>query len=290
MSAQRKGGIEIGRYRLDILNAGDFWLDGGAMFGIVPKTMWSRRITADEKNRIPMTARCLLLRDEHHCILIDAGAGDKEDARFADRYGISFPQGRLEEQLMRLGVSAEDVTHIMLTHLHFDHVGGCTKRCEDGSVSLVFQNAVHMVQREHWEWALSKPLREEASFLDENLLPILRSGRLQLLEGSETGLSEIASSVFYGHTKAMQGFWVGVPGNGFFYAADLIPTQHHLRPLWNMGYDIEPLRTPGEKEEVMSRAHHQGFDVVFEHDRDVIACGVDRGVNGWEWMAPKSVT
>ena len=290
MSAQRKGGITIGRYRLDILNAGDFWLDGGAMFGIVPKTMWSRSIVADEKNRIPMTARCLLLRDEHHCILIDAGAGDKEDARFVDRYGISFPEGRLLQQLSALGVDATEVTHVLLTHLHFDHVGGCTTRHENGDTSLVFPHALHMVQREHWDWAMSKPSREEASFLDDNLRPILSSGRLHLLEGSSTGLPEIEASVFYGHTKAMQGFWVGVVGNGFFYAADLIPTQHHLRPLWNMGYDIEPLRTPDEKDEVMSRAYQQGFDVVFEHDRDAFARGVGRGVKGWEWTDPKSVT
>src|SRR5690606_26097508 len=173
---------KIGPYSLHTIETGRFGLDGGAMFGIVPKPLWERRIQADERNRIPMHMRCLLLEGDGRVILIDNGLGDKYDRKFQDIFAVDQESSSLASSLREAGFTEDDVTDVVLTHLHFDHCGGSTRR-GSGGLELTFPNAKHHVQRKHWEWACEPNLREAASFLSENLDPLSRSGQLELVDG-----------------------------------------------------------------------------------------------------------
>ncbi len=176
--------MTLAGYQIDLIPAGMLSLDGGAMFDIVPRPLWERHIPADEKNRIPLAMRCLLLRGHGRTILVDTGLGDKTDAKFDRIYAVNRTHTLLGS-LAALGVSPSDVTDVLLTHLHFDHCGGATRRTESGALELTFPNATHYVQRTHWEWAHASP-REGASFLAENLDPLEASGKLHQLEGAQT--------------------------------------------------------------------------------------------------------
>lgn len=258
--------MHLGGYQLDIVHAGTLRLDGGAMFGIVPKALWERRIPADEQNRIPLATRCLLLQGHGRTILIDCGAGDKFGEKMAGIYAIDHTEHTLLGSLAALGVAPEDVTDVLLTHLHFDHCGGSTVRDQDGSLRLTFPNATHHVQLSHWAWAHESP-REGASFLAENLDPLEASGQLNLLNGETTPFPNVRVIVVDGHTRGQQLPLIegGTEGT-LLYAADLVPTAAHIPLLWIMAYDVEPLATLQEKERVLARAAREGWTVFFEHD------------------------
>ncbi|MEM1054123.1 MAG: MBL fold metallo-hydrolase [Bacteroidota bacterium] len=277
--------MTLAGYDIDTVDAGRFALDGGAMFGIVPRALWARHIEPDDQNRIPMTARCLLLRGHGRVVLVDTGMGDKHDAKFARIYGAG-PFTLLDE-LARLGVASEDVTDVFLTHLHFDHVGGAVSRDANGGLALTFPHAQHHVQAEHWRWAQASP-REGASFLSENLDPLEASGKLNLLEaGAPSPLPHTEIVTVDGHTRGQHLLLVREGDRVLFFAGDLLPTAAHVPLLWIMAYDIAPLDTLAEKERLLARAAEEGWTVVFEHDVATAAGEIGRGDRGYSVVNPR---
>ena len=273
--------MTLAGYEITPVDAGRLRLDGGAMFGIVPRPLWSRHIEPDDRNRIPLAMRCLLLRGHGRTILVDTGVGTKADDRFRDLYALADPPGgSLVAALGALGVSPTDVTDVVLTHLHFDHGGGATTRGADGALALTFPEAAHHVQRRHWAWAHASA-REAASFLAENLEPLARSGRLVLSDGEASPFPGVSYVVVDGHTRAMQLPLVAGAGGTLLYAADLVPTAAHVPLLWGMAYDIEPLATLREKERVLARAADEGWWLAFEHDHETALARIERTPKGF---------
>lgn len=253
-------------YALTPLETGRVHLDGGAMFGIVPKPLWQRRIAADARNRIPLAMRCLLAEAGERLVLVDAGVGDKNDAKFADIYGIDHSEHTLHGSLRAAGRDASDVTDLVLTHLHFDHCGGATRRRPDGALELAFPNARVHVQRDHWTWATRDNKREQASFLAENLEPLEQSGHLVLHDGPGEILPGVRVRLAHGHTRAQQVVLVDDAHGTVAFPADLLPTQHHLAPAWTMGYDVLPMTSMDEKAAFLADALAGGWRLLFEHD------------------------
>jgi len=235
------------------------------MFGIIPKPLWSRRISPDDQNRIPLNMRCLLLEGEGRVILVDNGLGDKYDDKFADIYAIDTEYASLSGSLQDAGFSEGDVTDVILTHLHFDHCGGSTRRIE-GELELVFPNARYHVQRTHWDWAQNPNMRERASFLAENLEPLAESSQLSLLDGPIELFPGIELILVNGHTESQQLVKVKGRERTLVYVADLLPTSSHLRLPWIMAYDVRPLTTLVEKKRFLDEAVEGGWHFFFEHD------------------------
>jgi glyoxylase-like metal-dependent hydrolase (beta-lactamase superfamily II) len=278
----------IGPYELHTIETGRFGLDGGAMFGIVPRPLWERRIQPDSKNRIPLQMRCLLLEGESRVILIDNGLGEKIDEKFRRIYAVDHESSSLSRSLHAAGFSPEDVTDVVLTHLHFDHCGGCTKMAGD-TLKLTFPNARYHVQRAHWEWARSANVREAASFLDENLAPLGRSGRLELVEGACPLFPGVEVITVDGHTEAQQLVKIHDAERTLVFVADLLPTTAHLREAWIMAYDVRPLVTLEEKRTFLEQALEKGWDFFFEHDPDVAVGTPARTAGGIEIAEARSL-
>lgn len=264
----------IGGLRVHAITAGLQRLDGGAMFGVVPKPLWERRIAPDARNRIPLAMRCLLLEHESGLVLIDTGAGSKENEKFHDTYGVEnrgAEQGDtwLEDGLRTLGVEPGDIALVLNTHLHFDHAGGNTRRDADGTVRASFPNARYVVQGGEYQYATHTNERTAASYFPHNFVPLYESGQLELV----TGEVEIAGGIRLvpapGHTPHHQGILVDGGGEVAFYPADLVPTAAHLPLPWIMGYDVEPLVTLETKRDLLARAVADDWLFVFEHDAEV---------------------
>ncbi len=259
---------ELGRFRLHALEAGLQRLDGGAMFGVVPKPLWERRIAADERNRIPLAMRCLLVETPDALILIDNGAGNKEDAKFLDIYGIENAGSptRLEDAIRDAGFSPDDVAYVIDTHLHFDHAGGNTYRDEEGRVRISFPRARYVVQRGEWEWAHLKNERIRASYLPDNFDPVEAAGLFDFVEGEHELLPGVRLVPTPGHTPHHQSVILSSEGETACFLADLVPTSAHLPLPWIMGYDVEPLVTLESKRKILGRAREEGWLLIFEHD------------------------
>lgn len=272
--------MTIGSYTLHEIHAGQLRLDGGAMFGIVPKPLWERRIPADDRNRIPLATRCLLLEGDGRVVLIDNGVGDTYDAKFADIYGVDQESAELHRSLDAAGFGADDVTDVILTHLHFDHCGGSTTRDADRTLRVAFPNATFHVQRAHWDWAHTSP-REGASFLSENLDPLEDSGQLRLVDGPGSLLPGIEALVVDGHTRGQQLLKISDDKHTLLYAADLLPTAAHVPLLWVMAYDVAPLDTLDEKERILEEASREGWTIFFEHDAETATARIEKGERGF---------
>lgn len=258
--------ITIGPYRIDVLETGSFGLDGGAMFGVVPKPLWERAYSSpDERNRIPMVARCLLLRSDDRTILVDTGNSRTLPTKHQEIYDVNFSHHDLDRSLAVHGVAREDVTDVILTHLHFDHVGGAV--IHDGRELVpAFKNAWYYVQREHWDWALAPTDKDRASFIPDQFLPLMQHGRLELLDGPGELFPMISLDCSFGHTAALQTVRISDGSNTAFYPADLIPTGAHVPYPFVMGYDNEPLRSMQEKQRVLPVAADESWTIIFEHD------------------------
>ena len=258
--------LQIGPYRVDIVETGAFALDGGAMFGVVPKPLWERAYSVpDDRNRIPMVARCLLLRSHDRTILVDTGNSHLLSPKHQEIYRVDFQSQDLHRSLARLGVTADDVTDVILTHLHFDHVGGAVA-LENNELVPAFANAWYYVQREHWEWALAPTEKDRASFIEDQFLPLQRHGRLELLDGPGELFPMIHLDLSFGHTAALQTVRVSDGEQTVFYPADLLPTGAHIPFPFVMGYDNEPLRSIAEKRRILPVAAEEQWTIVFEHD------------------------
>lgn len=252
--------------KLYSIETGRFRLDGGAMFGVVPKLLWNRTNPADENNRIHMAARCLLIEEGNKLILVDNGIGHKYDAKFASNFAIDQDTS-LEASLKAHGFSIADVTDMVLTHLHFDHCGGST-RWEEAGVKAVptFPKATYHVQQSHLEWALKPNAREKASFLKENIDPLVASGQLNLINGDTELFPDFNLRVVYGHTEAQQLPQITYKGHTILFAADLFPTTGHLPLPYVMGYDVRPLITLEERGLFLNQAVEEKLLIFYEHD------------------------
>jgi glyoxylase-like metal-dependent hydrolase (beta-lactamase superfamily II) len=266
--------MKLGDFEVHALNDGFFGLDGGAMFGVVPRPLWEKTNPPDAKNRIQLALRTLLIRGAGRTVLVDTGIGDKMSAKHRDLYAIDQSGGPLVKRLAELGVGADDVTDVVLTHLHFDHAGGATTTRADGTFVPTFPRAKVHVQRANWDWACTPNDREKASYLAENFKPIADAGLLELHDGPFTLLPGLSLLVSDGHTRGQQLVKLSSGGRTILYPGDLVPTSSHLRTAWIMSYDIEPLKVMDEKKRLLEQAANEGWIVCFEHDPKVAACTV----------------
>jgi glyoxylase-like metal-dependent hydrolase (beta-lactamase superfamily II) len=257
--------------KLYTINAGYFKLDGGAMFGIVPKSIWNKLNPADENNMCSWALRCLLIEDGNKLIIIDNGMGDKQDAKF---FGHYMHDDTLDKSLAAHGFCRDDVTDVILTHLHFDHCGGSIKRKDDELVPA-FKNATFWSNERHWKWATLPNDREKASFLPENILPIQQSGQLQFIEVKD-GIHLINESITvrfaYGHTDAMMLPQIQYKGKTIVYMADLLPSTAHMPLPYVMAFDMFPLTTLNEKKSFLTEALEKDYILFFEHDAKTECC------------------
>lgn len=250
------------------------------MFGVVPKSIWNKLNPADENNMCSWAMRCLLIEDGKRLILVDNGMGDKQDAKFFSYYYL-HGEDNLNASLKRAGFSPDDITDVFLTHLHFDHCGGSIVYNSDRSkLQPAFKNAQYYSNRKHWDWAINPNSREKASFLKENILPIQESGQLTFLESGESLTENISVLEVNGHTEAMMLPLVTYKGQKILYMADLVPSAGHLPIPYVMGYDVRPLLTLSEKEQILKRALEQNWLLMFEHDPLVECVSLERNEKG----------
>jgi len=263
----------LGRFELHEIRDGTFALDGGAMFGIVPKPLWQKRHPVDERNRIELALRCLLIQDGDRRVLVDSGIGAKWDEKHREIYGIDQSVYSLDRDLVRAGCTREEITDVVLTHLHFDHTGGTT-RIEGGERVLSFPRATYHLQRRNWKWAHHPSDKDAGSFRAENFDLLATSGRLHLLEGQVELLPGIELFVSEGHTVGLQLVRVSDGDQTLVFCGDLIPTVSHLRSSWVMAYDLYPLTVIEEKRMILAQAAEEKWTLFFEHDPLVAACTV----------------
>ena len=262
----------LGRWTIHALQAGGQKLDGGAMFGVVPKPLWERRIPADERNRIQLGMRCLLIEHDAGPILIDTGSGNKENDKFHDIYGIENAgrTGRtmLEDALSEAGFSTDDVRIVISSHLHFDHAGGNSYRDAAGVIRPTFPKARYIIQRGEYEYATHTNERTAASYFPNNFVPVRDAGLIDFVDGEREIVPGVRVIPTPGHVPYHQGVLIESEGERAFYLADLAPTQAHLPLPWIMGYDVEPLVTLETKRRILARAVAEEWLVVFEHDAE----------------------
>ncbi|NUQ21636.1 MAG: MBL fold metallo-hydrolase [Gemmatimonadaceae bacterium] len=263
----------LGALKVHAIQAGGQKLDGGAMCGVVPKPLWERRIPADERNRIPLGMRCLLIEHESGLVLVDTGAGNKESEKFCDIYGIENrgAGGRtaLEDGLAQLGVRPEDVSVVISTHLHFDHGGGNTWRDQSGVVRPTFPKARYVVQRGEYAYATHTNERTAASYFPHNFVPLHDAGVLDFVEGEREIVRGISVLPTPGHVPFHQSVLIESEGAKALFLGDVVPTSAHLPLPWIMGYDVEPLVTLESKRHLLARAEREEWLLIFEHDASV---------------------
>jgi glyoxylase-like metal-dependent hydrolase (beta-lactamase superfamily II) len=263
--------------KLHVIETGFFKLDGGAMFGVVPKAIWQKLVRADENNLCTWAMRCLLVEDGNKLILIDNGIGDKQDVKFLSHYHL-HGEDTLTKSLNKAGFSPDDVTDMFLTHLHFDHCGGGVKYAGE-KLELVFKNANYWSNADHWQWATQPNTREKASFLKENILPMQESGHLKFVEENNNYLP---FDIFYasGHTDKMMIPKIAYKGKTVCYMADLLPSIAHIPLPYVMGYDTRPLLTMEEKEQFLNEAADREYILFLEHDSENECCTVKHTEKG----------
>ena len=273
--------MKIGDYKLHSVQTGLFKLDGGAMFGVVPKGLWTKTNPSDELNRIDMCTRALLLDKGNKKVLIDTGIGYKLSDKLNKIYDVDYSKYTLENSLGELGLSREDITDVILTHLHFDHAGGNTIINESGELLPAFPNATYHVQKKHYEWALNPTERDKASFFPENYKILEEKKVLNFIEGVHKFDDVITLLPVSGHTPNMQLVKFSDGDNAIIYLADLIPTAGHIPVPYIMGYDLFPLTTLNEKKKFLHDITTNDWMIAFEHDPYHEAGKVDLGDKGY---------
>ena len=267
--------------KLYSINTGYFKLDGGAMFGVVPKSMWQKLNAPDDNNMCSWAMRCLLVEDGDRLILVDNGMGNKQDAKFFGHYFL-YGDDTLESSLAKNGFSTDDITDVFLTHLHFDHCGGSIKK-EGDKLIPAFRKATYWSNESHWQWATNPNDREKASFLKENILPIEASGRLKFIDVVD-GIAfteNIKVRFINGHTEAMMLPQINYNGKTIVFMADLLPSVAHIPIPYIMAYDTKPLQTLQEKKLFLSEAQQNDYILFFEHDPLIECCTLqltDKGI------------
>jgi glyoxylase-like metal-dependent hydrolase (beta-lactamase superfamily II) len=272
--------VKIANYRLYPIDTGRFALDGGAMFGVVPKNLWEKTIPPDSSNRIPLALRSLLLETADKLILIDTGIGTKFDEKYSKIYKIDFSDYSLENSLSAHGYSRTDITDVIITHLHFDHAGGTTF-VKNGSLELTFPNATHHVQEEQWDWALQPSQKDKASFIKNDFHLLEEKKKVNKLPGPVELFSGIELLVMYGHTQGMQLVKISDSEHTLIYCADLIPTTSHIPVPWVMAYDNNPLITMNEKSRLLPQAAKEEWILFYEHDPSLQASTVSMTEKGY---------
>lgn len=270
---------KVGNLSVCAIQAGGQKLDGGAMFGVVPKPLWEKRIPADERNRIQLGMRCLFIEHPEGLVLIDTGAGNKENPKFHDIYGLENAgdgnDTALEKGLAELGRSPSDIAIVINTHLHFDHAGGNTRLNEGGDLEVTFRNAKYYVRSGEYDYARRPNERTAASYFERNYVPLSANGQLELIDGEKEVVAGISVMHTPGHTPHHQSILIESAGEKALYLGDLCPTSSHLPLPWIMGYDVEPLVTLETKRRVFKRALEEKWLMIFEHD----------AVNPWGYLS-----
>ena len=288
--------------KLYSINTGYFKLDGGAMFGVVPKNIWGKINAADENNMCSWALRSLLIEDGKKLILIDSGMGDKQDAKFFSHYYL-HGSDTLDKSLAKYGFHRDDITDVFLTHLHFDHCGGSIKR-EGEKLTPAFKNAIYWSNEVHWEWATNPNDREKASFLKENILPVKESGQLRFVDSAKTAIETVALPTINGelpcfkirlvngHTQSMMLPQIKYKDKTILYMADLLPSAEHIPIPYVMAYDMFPLTTLNEKKSFLKEAVENNYILFFEHDPVNECCNLkqtERGVRPEKFFKLKEI-
>lgn len=277
--------MQIGSYEVSAIETGEFALDGGAMFGVVPKTLWGKRIRVDEKNRIDMRLRCLLLQGAGKNILIDDGMGTKWDEKMSEIYRLDYSRFTIKKSLAEHGLTPDKITDVILTHLHFDHAGGSTT-VANGKLIPTFPKATYYVQKENLEWAKNPKLKDRASYIKEDWEPLLKEGVLKIIDGEKEILPGIQMKLFYGHTQGIQLPLISDGKTKLFFCGDVIPTSVHLGVPWVMAYDNFPLTTIEEKKKILEQAAKEKWILVFEHCPLVAASFIEKTEKGFQSVSP----
>jgi glyoxylase-like metal-dependent hydrolase (beta-lactamase superfamily II) len=265
--------MKIGEFELFSIVTSEFKLDGGAMFGIIPKPLWERKALADDRNRIKMVTRSLLLVNDKRRILIDTGNGNKWQEKFREIYEIDTSNKNLDTSLARVGLTTDDISDVLCTHLHFDHVGGNTS-LEGGRIIPTFPNADYWVQKENWELANSPSEKDQGSFMEADWAVLAENNMVNLVDGKETFIPGIDIILTYGHTTGQMHPLISDENRTLMYCGDLIPMSAHIPLPWVMAYDIHPVVTIQEKKKHLPRAVNENWILFFEHDPELQACTV----------------
>jgi len=272
--------MKIGKYELHSLESGELKLDGGAMYGVVPKPLWERSSPADERNRIKLVTRHLLLVSDDKKILIDTGSGKNWDEKFEKIYSVDTTTHDMLPALEKFGINREEITDVIITHLHFDHVGGAVM-FESDKIVPTFPNAKYHVQKKQFEWGLNPCDRDKASYFKDRYVPLAEEGILNQFEGKTNFDDNIELLVMNGHTFSQQIVKISDSSNTLLYCGDLIPLSSHINLPYIMGYDLQPLVTLGEKKELLPQAVDGNWMFFFEHDPEVAAATITTTEKGY---------
>ena len=267
---------KIGKWKVKVLETGNFWLDGGAMMGSVPRVLWEKTNPPDNQNRIQLALRCLLLDDGKHKVLIESGIGNKFDNKFSTMFNIKQAKNPLKDALNNYGYDSTDITHMILTHLHFDHSGGATIIDSNGSYAPAFPNARYYISKENWNAGINPSPRDKASYLKENYLPIHEFGLLEFVSRNSNILPGISTYMVNGHTTGQQLIKVESEGEVLIFCSDLIPLESHLKLPWIMGYDLNAALTLKEKKIFLDKACDKNWLLFFYHDPNTIAVRITK--------------
>ena len=273
--------MKIGKYTLHAIETGVFALDGGAMFGIIPKILWNKSNPADDQNRVTLHARNLLLVSDSRKILIDTGIGENWDEKFSKIYRLDQHEFTLIQSLSKIGIHPWEITDVLLTHLHFDHTGGSTK-IENGKLLPAFSNAKYYVQKKNYEWAISPSERDKGSYIKDNFIPLMEDGVLNLLSDEKNFDDEIEFILINGHTFSQQLIKISDSSNIILYCCDLFPTVSHIPVPYVMGYDLQPLVTVEEKKRILTKAVDENWKLFFEHDPEFAFANVLKSEKGFK--------
>ena len=267
--------MKIGKYDLYSVETSEFGLDGGAMFGIIPKPVWEKKVSADELNRVNMVTRSLLLVSDEKKILIDTGNGTKWEEKYKKIYDINTDQYNIEKSLGKYGFSSEQITDVICTHMHFDHIGGNTK-IKSGKVVPTFPNAKYWISEENWKLANHPSQKDAGSFVENDWKVLAENQMIEIIDGREPFIEGIETFVTHGHTPGLLHPIVSDGSNKLFYGADIFPMVAHIPIPWVMAYDVQPVVTMEEKQKLLQKMEREDWILFFEHDPHIQACSVHK--------------